>query len=143
MMKDNRSTRKRLLAILLAGGMFLPAVGCGRNEGTVQGTITYKGQPLTEGNVSFASEKGQVVTGPIDKSGRYVVGRVPLGPAKVTVQVFNAASAPPLSFAAVPKTPGTAGTSITIPLRYAVANQSGLRHTVTPGSQQFDIDLKD
>ncbi len=142
-MKDNRSTRTYLLAIFLAGGLFLPAMGCSRNEGTVQGTITYKGQPLTEGNVSFASEKGQVVTGPIDKSGRYVVGRVPLGPAKVTVQVFNAASAPPLIFANLPKTPGATSTNVTIPRRYAVANQSGLRHTVTPGSQQFNIDLQE
>jgi hypothetical protein len=142
-MKNNRSTRKHLLTIFLTGGLFLLAGGCGRNEGTVRGTITYKGRPLTEGNVSFASEKGQVFTGPIDKSGHYVVGRVPLGPAKVTVQIFNAAAAPPLSFAAVPKTAGATAANNPIPLKYALADQSGLRHTVTPGSQQFDIDLKD
>jgi hypothetical protein len=140
-MKGNRRARRHLLAALLAGGLFLLAGGCSRNEGTVRGTVTYKGQPLTEGEVSFASEKGQVFTESIDKSGHYVVAHIPLGPAKVTVQVFSNAAPPPLSFAAVPKTPGTTGTNHKIPLRYSIVERSGLRHTVTPGKQQFDIDL--
>lgn len=130
---------------MLAGGLFFLSNGCGffENAGTVSGTVRYKGQPLSEGSVSFVSEKGQVVTGTIDKSGRYVVAHVPIGPAKVTVQVVSAKGPPPMSFAGAPKPGQGRTTGSTIPLRYSVVATSGLRHSVTKGKQQFDIELKD
>jgi hypothetical protein len=136
---------RKLLAAALAGGLFLLPSGCGvfENAGTVSGTVRYKGQPLTEGSVSFVSEKGQVATGSIDKSGHYVVSRVPVGPAKVTVQVVSSEGPPPMSFVGAAKPEQGTATGSKIPLRYGMAATSGLQHNVTKGKQQFDIDLKE
>lgn len=143
-MKWNRCMSRNLLAGVLAGGLlFLPS-GCGffENGGTVSGTVRYKGQPLSEGSVNFVNEKGQVVTAPIDQSGRYAATHVPVGSAKVTVQVLRA-DAPPISFGGTPKPVQGTATTLNVPLRYCVPATSGLRCDVTKGKQQFDIDLKE
>ena len=132
----------KLLPVALTGGLFLLLGGC-ENAGTVSGTVRYKGQPLSEGSVSFLSAKGQMATGTIDKSGRYVVSHMPVGPAKVTVQVVSTEGPPPMSFGPPPKTAQGTATGIKIPMRYSVATTSGLQHTVTKGKQEFDIDLKE
>lgn len=142
-MKWKRRLPSNLFAVALAGGLFLFPSGCGffENAGTVSGSVRYKGQPLTEGSVSFVGENGQVASGAIDSSGSYVVAHVPVGSAKVTVQV--ASSMAPMSFIAAPKTSQASGTGVKIPLRYCVPSTSGLQHSVTKGKQTFDIDLKD
>jgi hypothetical protein len=129
-----------LFSVTLVGALLL-SVGCGflENAGTISGTVRYKGQPLPEGSVSFVSDNGRVLTGAIDKAGRYLVAHVPVGAAKVTVQV--ASSMPSMSFVGVPKTSQTTGTTVQIPIRYSVTATSGLRHDVTKGKQTFDIDL--
>jgi hypothetical protein len=134
-----------LLASILTGGLLLLLDGCGfiDNTGTVSGTVRYKGQPLSEGSVSFVSEKGQVATGTIDSSGHYTVSHIPPGPAKVTVQVVSAEGPPPMSFLGTPKPTQGKATGPKIPLRYSTASTSGLQLNVTKGKQEFDIDLKD
>jgi hypothetical protein len=141
-MKWNYRVPLYRLVAMLTGGLLLLPVGCGffENAGTVSGSVRYKEQPLNEGTVSFITEKGEIITGSIDKSGRYSVAHVPLGPVKITVQVFNAA-APPLSYVA-PKKSQMAEKSDKIPLRFSMAATSGLRHTVTKGKQAFDIELQ-
>ena len=51
-------TRATLLAltVLLAG--------CGAKSGTVSGEASYDGQPIEEGQITFAAEDGLRVTGP-------------------------------------------------------------------------------
>jgi hypothetical protein len=142
----NGRTRVPFRIVVLAAGLFLLASGCGDNTGTVSGTVRCGGQPLSEGSVSFLTEQGQAATGTIDRSGNYIVKRVPLGPAKVTVQIFSAEGPPPLTFGGVPKTqgtPGADGKKPKIPPRYSLADRSGLRHNVMVGKQQFDIDLQE
>ncbi|HEY7326704.1 MAG TPA: hypothetical protein VH592_03625 [Gemmataceae bacterium] len=133
------------LVIVLSGGLLFLFSGCGyfENAGSVSGTVSYKGQSLSEGSVSFVSDNGKVVTGPIDKGGRYSVSSVPIGSAKVTVSVVGADGTPPISFAGPPKSAQGTTTGPKIPVRYAVTATSGLQHSVTKGRQQFDIDLKD
>jgi hypothetical protein len=141
--KRKRFVPGKLLTVVLTGGLFLSLGGC-ENAGTVSGTVRYKGQTLSEGSVNFLSEKGQVATGAIDKSGRYTVSHVPVGPAKVTVEVVSIEGPPPMLFGPRPKTPqGTATGVYKIPMRYSVAATSGLQHNVTKGKQEFDIDLKE
>lgn len=144
-MKRNEHALRNLLVGVLAGGLFVLPGGCGffENSGTISGTVRYKGQPLSEGSVSFVNKDGQVATGTIDQSGRYVVSHVPLGPAKVTVQVVNTQGPPPVSFAGVPNQAQEKATGPRIPSRYGVAGTSGLQHQVKKGKQQFDIDLKE
>jgi hypothetical protein len=143
-MKGNGCLLRNLLMGALAGGLFLLPSGCGylENAGTVSGTVQYKGQPLSEGSVSFVCDNGQVATGTIDQSGRYVVSHVPVGSAKVTVQVVSAEE-PPMSFAGAPKPALGKATAPKLPLKYALAATSGLKKDVTKGKQQFDIDLKE
>lgn len=142
-MKGKRRASRRLPLGVLAGGLCLLPLGCAgfENAGTVAGTVRYKGQPLSEGIVCFVSDNGQSVTGTIDPSGRYVVSRVPIGSAKVTVQVVHAGGPPPMSFAAAPKSAQNPATGAKIPLRYGVAATSALRHSVTKGKQEFNIEL--
>jgi|SRR5579884_3203064 len=143
-MKKSRCRLSYLLTSALVGGLiFLPS-GCGLfdNSGTISGTVRYKGEPLSEGSVSFVSEKGRVATGPIDKSGRYVVTGVARGSAKVTVQVVSSEE-PPMSFAGAPKSAPGKAAGPKIPLRYTVAATSGLQHSVTKGKQEFNIDLEE
>lgn len=136
---------RNLLTGALAGGMLLLTSGCGlfENSGTVSGTVQYKGQPLTEGSVSFVCDNGKVATGAIDQAGHYVVSQVPVGSAKVTVQVVSSQGQPPMSFAGAPKTVQGKGAEPKIPLRFALAATSDLQHSVTKGKQQFNIDLKE
>ncbi len=112
------------LLALLAGGCGGEAVG------TISGTVTFEGQPLPEGLVSFVTDKGQVVTGRVHE-GAYVVKGVPVGPAKVTVRQIEDpfARRPPSSQVNE------------IPLRYRSADDSGLTHTVVSGSQTRDLEL--
>lgn len=104
-MKCNERVSRNRPAIVLAGGLLLLLSGCGyfENAGSVSGTVNYKGQPVSEGSISFVSYNGQVITGPIDKNGRYAVSQVPIGSAKVTVSVIGADGTPPMSFGAPPK----------------------------------------
>lgn len=142
-MKGNKRASTSLLPGVLAGALFLLPLGCSsfENAGTVSGTVRYKGQPLSEGSICFVSDNGQSATGTIDPSGRYIVSRVPIGSAKVTVQVVHAGGPPPMSFAAAPKPAQATASGAKIPLRYGVAATSGLRHSVTKGKQEFNIEL--
>jgi hypothetical protein len=106
----------------------------------MRGKITVN---LSEGSVSFVCGNGQVATGAIDKSGHYVVSHVPVGPAKITVQVVSTEGAPPVSFVGTPKPGQGTATEPKIPLRYGVAATSGLQLSVTKGKQQFNIDLQE
>ncbi len=58
--------------------LLLTLSGCGGHEGLapVSGTITYKGKPVTKGEVNFVPEKGELrgAHGPIDEQGRYTLG---------------------------------------------------------------------
>lgn len=143
-MKWNRHALRNLRTVALAGGLFLLPSGCDifENAGTVTGTVRYKGQLLSGGSVSFVGDNGQAATGTIDSSGRYVVSHVPVGSAKVTVQVVSADD-PPMSFVPTPKSMQGKATGPKVPLRYGLAATSGLSHSVTKGKQQFDIDLKE
>jgi hypothetical protein len=114
-----------LLALLVCG--------CGEKKtGTVRGKVTFKGQPLPEGIVSFVSDQGQVVTGRVH-DGEYVVKEVPIGPARVMIrQIVDALAKNAKSFGAQE-----------IPLRYRSADDSGLKYTVISGPQSHDFELTD
>jgi hypothetical protein len=144
-MKGNGRMLRNLLTGALAGGLLLLPSGCGffENAGTVSGTVQYKGQPLTEGSVSFVCGNGKAATGSIDQAGRYVVSHVPTGAAKVTVQVVRADGPPPMSFVGAPQSAQGATAGPKIPLRYSLAATSGLQLSVTKGKQQFNIDLQE
>ena len=133
-----------LLVLAAAAG------GCGRSTATLSGTVTYRGRPVTSGEVVFLAADGRTAAhAPIGPDGRYTVPGVPLGEARVAVD-----NAPPPWYATAPRLPAglandpevrearaQAARYVPTPPRYRDPNQSGLTHTVGKGSQTYDIAL--
>jgi hypothetical protein len=122
--------------------------GCGPSHGTVTGTVTLNGQPVTDGQVSFLGQDGTIVTSMIDSSGKYRIAQFPVGLAKVTVY-------PPMDMAAVgdtlknqgkekgpPKMIAPPQPKSDIPSRYSDPNTSNLTVEVRRGEMTFDIPLE-
>jgi hypothetical protein len=59
------------------------AAGCGPATGSISGTVTFKGEPVPSGTVSFLAN-AKVVEGQI-QDGHYEVAGVPVGEARITV----------------------------------------------------------
>ncbi len=138
----------RLAALLVLAAA---AGGCGKSTATLSGTVTYRGRPVTSGEVVFLAEGGAAsVHAPIGPDGRYTVKGVPRGTANVAVDN------PPPSWYATPgwRLPAAlandpevrdaralAAHYVPTPPRYRDPNQSGLTCTVGRGSQSHDIAL--
>lgn len=125
-------------------------VGCQGNQGTVSGKITYNGQPLPEGIVTFHTTDGKARPTNIQEDGSYTAPDVPTGPATISVQT-SAPSRPAGKAAAAPAGGDQSGAegmrtrkvaSVAIPAKFADPKTSGLTYTVTSGSQTHDIELK-
>jgi hypothetical protein len=117
-----------LLGLFLLGG----AIWIGRG-GTVVGLVTFRGQPVPAGKVSILSEDGAVCSGDIRPNGRYVVYRVPPGPAKFAVATYPAAAPGPA--------PAPAAKSVPVPRRYRDFETSGLTGVVERGGQTHHLVL--
>lgn len=137
----------RRLAALLAGLLALlgPLAGCQRREelGHVTGKVTFKGQPVTPGNVIFANkEKGVYMTAPLDAQGAFEVimaqgAGLPLGNYALGV------SPPPMDHPLGPiAEPPEADKRKDIPRRYRDPATSGLAHEVKSGENVIELDLK-
>jgi hypothetical protein len=70
----------------------LLAAGCSDPSASVSGAVTYDGQPVKDGYVTFAPAdgKGPTAGGPI-KDGKYAVDKVPPGPKVVQVEASSGA----------------------------------------------------
>jgi hypothetical protein len=145
--------RRVALALLLLSTALL-AAGCGIPTGDVTGTVSYKGQPLKTGSVTFFTQHG--ARGDlINEDGTYTVRDVPCGEAKVTVvsqddekmvayvKALSAASREKKDkgAAALPALPPS-GTFALIPEKYGIPEQSGLSASVNRGLNKKDLELK-
>ncbi|MDB5341058.1 MAG: hypothetical protein JWN70_6677 [Planctomycetaceae bacterium] len=117
-------------------------VGCGGSDtppvAKVEGTVTYKAQPLATGTIVFYPVKGRSGSGEI-KDGKigpittFVAGDgVPLGPNKVTIQAFDK---PVVDM-------NTKRTSV-IPTKYGDVNTSDLKADIKAGTNKVTFELKD
>lgn len=141
------------------------AVGCGRaGPGRVTGKVLLDGKPVTGGIVTFvpADFKGQSVSASLDESGVYTA-ELPAGEMLVSFDNHHLAPPPPRAAPPLPKgvrpdlmaklgrTSGPApapadgaggsGRYVKVPEKYSMAETSGLKYTVKPGDQQFDVEL--
>jgi hypothetical protein len=83
----------RRAIVLLALPLLLPASGCGGAGATVTGAVTYEGEPVKSGYVTFAPADGQGPTvGAAITDGRYTAEKVPPGPKVVKVEASGAAT---------------------------------------------------
>jgi hypothetical protein len=146
------SSRGRLAYGLLAVVASLaPAAlsGCGPSKASITGTVTFAGQPLPSGTITFASDAGsKPVKGSAITDGKYTISDFPAGPAKVSVVT----TPPPNSGRVVAAPPGTPampmpggaaapGKYVPIPLRYSAPEKSGLTYEVKGGEQTKDFDV--
>jgi hypothetical protein len=146
---------------LLVAGLLLLAMGCG-SKGSISGTVTYNGKPITSGTIVFAPDSGEPsVNAPI-ADGKYTIDKVPPGPAKVGVSsVFSGSGALTPMQMALQKSGGkppegdipegarklmegasNAKQGVKIPDDYGDPSKSGLTYTVKGGKQTQDFDLK-
>jgi hypothetical protein len=137
----------RLGALLLLAAA---AGGCGKSTATLSGTVTYRGRPVTSGEVVFLAEVGTATAhAPIGPDGHYTVKGVPRGTVKVAVD-----NPPPSWYATGQRLPAAlandpevrearaqAAHYVPTPWPYRDPNHSGLTHSVESGSQTYDIDL--
>jgi hypothetical protein len=112
---------RRGLTLLLAVGLtFTASVARADDTGSIEGRVTFKGQPLSEGTIAFHPEKGKPVEAKIDPDGSYKAKQVPVGKMRVTIDAKK----------------------IPIPVRYTKPDTSGLVIEVAKGDSKFDILLQ-
>jgi hypothetical protein len=78
-----KSVRSLVPAVVVAAGLL---AGCGASEVTVSGEVTYDGQPVGDGYITFTPTdgKGNDAGAPIT-GGRYTISGLPPGPKVVQV----------------------------------------------------------
>ena len=160
-----RLSRAAALVTLAACSALLAGCGSGGGmppAGTVRGTVTYQGKPVTGGTVVFHSVKNPERDGAagIKPDGTYLVYDAPPGDTKVTV-VVAARGATGMSYPgqnSIPKAAGVkeapaelkAGNAppapkpVSLPAKYAKVESTTLNYTVREGrTETFDIELTD
>lgn len=129
--------------------------GCGASSSTVSGKVTYKGNVLKAGNITFISSEGKPsASTSIDENGTYTC-KAPTG--KVKVAVETASLKPQMKGGQAPKnSPPPGQTSpyqsndatdmskrfTEIPEDYADPEKSGLSYEIKGGSNTINIELK-
>lgn len=131
------------------------AGGCGSKSsvktGRASGKVTFKGQPLTEGVVSFVGEQGGAGTGMIGSDGNYTLRTatglsIPVG--VYTVSVMPASPIPTddpetaMRKAVANKGIKPPSLSSQIPVKYQSPSTSDIKKEITEGDNTINIDLQ-
>lgn len=128
----------------VAGGFVvvcaLLAAGCGKGEkptGTVAGKVSYKGAPLTAGNINLISSTGAAAMAKIDATGAFKVdGALEAGDYKVY-------ATPPLPEPQAPGTKAAGPPKFDLPQKFRDPASSGVVVTVKAGSNDLPVEFKD
>ena len=109
--------------------------GCSQRESSVSGKVTIDGKPLTSGTVAFyPSGGGAAAYGSIQSDGTYRIATGATGG-------LNAGEYGVTVVATTPPQPGFQFGKMLSPERYNKLETSGLKFTVTTGSNQIDLPL--
>ncbi|HTU18378.1 MAG TPA: hypothetical protein VMG10_09995 [Gemmataceae bacterium] len=130
--------------------VLLSASGCGGStdlQADISGTVSYGGQPLPGGMITFVPGRGLAQSAVIGPDGHYQI-KAAVGHTKVTIdnrmlrkeQVVAGPRLKPPTAAAV-SSPSVSGTYVPLPEKYLSAEQSGLTCEVQKGSQVHDFKL--
>jgi hypothetical protein len=146
---------RRLRIAVLVFSIVLSAAGCGSSSSSVSGKVSYKGQPLRGGTISFFGDKDWTASSHLSEEGAYSIANVPPGQVRIAVETKTArpptpprgAMPKPPKDAPVPKgsmydTEGQAKRYVPIPDQYADKDRSGLTYDVKPGKHEHNIELK-
>jgi hypothetical protein len=153
---------RRLIGLVLPVVIFF-SFGCGKPRGDISGKVTYQGQPVPDGTITFFdADNKQVGSSSLSEAGEYSLIKVPAGPVKITVTTAlgpsnrrkseDTPSAGPKKVqvpeGAQPDAPKWRGGAparrrvVTVPAKYNSPDQSGLTYTVQPGKQEHNFDLE-
>lgn len=138
--------------LTLLAALALCPLGCGGGPATVAGTVTVRDKPLAGATVALYCADKQILHARTDTDGRYSIPNVPRGAVRVTVQAqrrvpfgVRTAERPPKLPTGDGPVPPVADPSdapgVSIPLRYAHPEESGLLLTVAAPLVTFDIAL--
>jgi hypothetical protein len=131
----------------LGAGLLLAALlaaGC-NSRPVVSGTVKYKGEIVTTGEVSFIGADGTSRSGLIGPDGRYEIIDPPKGDVTVVVvstRVEGAGKARGSALAGL-KTEAAPIVRSVVPVKYGDPKTSDLKHVVVSGAQTKNIDLTD
>ena len=153
----NPGATRRLLASLALALLLL--AGCGRGKGDISGEVTYKGDPLPYGRITFVSEVGRHdAFRTFIIRGKYRIEAVPAGPAKISIESLTPPTKKQLEEAKKSASGEFAPVSpeminelsgdpplkyVKIPSKYSNPETSGEMFTVEKGSQTCSIALKE
>lgn len=125
----------RRISLLLVAGLLAFLSGCGGGIGSVSGEVTFNGQPLPNGRITFICSGGNKPALAADiTEGHYEIANVPAGPVEVTVETFNMRADPVPGGPPPPLVP-KGYKYVKVPTRYGSAKDSGLGFEVVPGPQ--------
>ena len=112
----------------------LPGCSGSRPTGSVSGTVTLGGAPLTAGLVLFSNQAtGVGVTAELDASGRYEIEAIPTGEYQVAIEPPPLPAPHEMDQARVP--------GDNIPPKYKNLQTSALTAIVEPGANTIDFAL--
>jgi hypothetical protein len=141
----------------LTASLALTLIGCGAKTGTVTGKVTYKTDALKGGTVIFSNpDMTTVARAEIQPDGSYTATGVPTG--EILVGVDNTTLKPPKKGVGRKYEPPKGATVpdeylpkggatdpsryVPIPDKYKDPKQSGIKLTVSGGSQAYDVKLE-
>jgi hypothetical protein len=129
-------TRCLVLAVAV-----VTVAGCNKSvkKVTVNGSITYKGQPLQSGIVQFVgSDGGAYSAASIQPGGNFIMTDVVPGDVKVAVQAAPGGSG---SSSGGSDQPAQKGAPVNLPDKFRNAETSELKYTITPDTTELKIDI--
>jgi hypothetical protein len=164
----SRAGRPAACTLVAALVIAFSLAGCGSSAGRpklgkVSGKVTYKGQPVTAGTVTFTpitgkgGESGDIASGQIESDGSYTLTTFDTGDGAVLGQhaatvVMREGSADMKSLnlppGSDPSKPGTIQPryvlpKLATPKRFSDPSTTPLKYTVREGTNTFDLELKD
>lgn len=144
-------TKTLFLFVALCAAVVLTS-GCGPSYplGKVSGTVTYNGEPVKTGDVTFHPAEGRVSVARIE-NGQIVDATtfetgdgVALGPATVTIAAFEiTGTVEVLSEEDPSQTYEQEIREPLVPLKYDSVETSGLQYTIEKGKNELKIELTD
>jgi len=133
----------RIASLAIAIGLSLAVAGCSNAPATgeIRGKVTFKGQPVTEGTVTFLNlTDGGGGEGQIEQDGRYaVMGAIPVGEYVVEIKplMHMVDTDPGKSPPAPMEKPAP-----NIPRKYRMQGSTPLKEAVKSGQNEINFDMK-
>lgn len=124
---------------LLAAAFLVTGCGpAGKPQGTISGSVKYKGQPVTSGTVNlFQKATGSAATAPLDASGNFKLAT------SIEIGTYNISITPPIPKQLPPGTAPETPAPFLVPIKYQDASQSDINKEIKAGDNKLDIVVPD